>query len=1046
MQRHSRGANRHGLGIRFLFGTALLLTITIGQLHAQTCPLKIGSIAAPRSGFAIETAPYFEQFRSLLGSNFDLSFVGLPDLLAPEMADLDLLVLQANEFPPQAGELAALMTFIQDGGTVLMNPAPHAASQEPNSDLWLAPLSLDMIPATSSSSVVTFPVITSTDPDVAAIVNGSFGPVLNFRNRYVGSFQPTGVSTFEDVGVVSLAGGGNPNESVLSLVPRGTYGTGQVLIVTNFHVFIDPEDITGGLMDTQDSQVLLLNLVDSATESCSPVGPTPYQDAVLADSPVSYWSFEETSGTIIHDQQGLNDGTLVGAPILDQPGSPGGGRSIQFASGGFVDIANDPSITFTDTFSIEMWINPTNLTNQMYIVDKNYDEYSVILGYQPGNTNFFQSGYINGGVASQLPVSIGNWHHVVYVKDANGLADNWRGYLNGCEFFVETANFTLTPNPNGNGDLHLGSSRNFFNYLGYLDEVAVYDYALSAGSVSAHYEAATGMVCPLDAPPIADAGMDFTALEGQSAVTLDGTASNDPDSDPLDYQWTQLSGTLVTLSGNTTAQPAFDAPIVGVAGEILTFELAVTANGVTVTDTVDVGIMDTAVADLSEVSADPEIISAFGGLSTITVTPRNLSGDIVGPGALVTLTTTGGTLLGSPVDQGDGTYTQDLEGVLGTPFGQVSAIANGALLDTMLIVSFVEVDPDLSTITVDDGTAFLGAIRTVTVTPRDDFGALLGTGLQVVIDTTVGDLIGSPSDNGDGTYTQTIEATMLGTAAITATVDLLPLAVSASLTITDPATLGDVIGAEADETLHVYASIQEAVNSVTADNLVAIYIAPGIYAETVKIKNLSGLTIEGLSATDPVIVDGLKLVSSQDITIQYLEVDAQYSCRHGVIIRGRCAANSNVTLSGLYVHNAPHNRQGVVVRRNNSNVTIADCTISDNGRNGIALRREGGDHLVIGCTISNNGRNGIRVGRNVTVSIEWNTIVNNGTASGNGGGRYGVLRQRACNGGQPENITLIQNVFSGNCGKVVNNKSDTDLRNYDQIIDATDDQPGYLPM
>jgi len=79
-------------------------------------------------------------------------------------------------------------------------------------------------------------------------------------------------------------------------------------------------------------------------------------------------------------------------------------------------------------------------------------------------------------------------------------------------------------------------------------------------------------------PPTADAGSDQTLGEGV-LVTLDGLNSTDPDDGIAAYEWTQLSGTAVTLSDATAVQPTFTSPTVGVGGEALTFELTVTDNG-----------------------------------------------------------------------------------------------------------------------------------------------------------------------------------------------------------------------------------------------------------------------------------------------------------------------------------------------------------------------------------------------------------------------------------------------------------------------------------
>ena len=74
-------------------------------------------------------------------------------------------------------------------------------------------------------------------------------------------------------------------------------------------------------------------------------------------------------------------------------------------------------------------------------------------------------------------------------------------------------------------------------------------------------------------------------------------------------------------------------------------------------------------------------------------------------------------------------------------------------------------------------------------------------------------------------------------------------------------------------------------------------VAPGAFAERVKLKGLRGLSIECLPAMGPTSVQGFMLIGCADITLRGFVIDRGEDRYHAVMI----LRSKNIVLKDLYV-------------------------------------------------------------------------------------------------------------------------------------------------
>ncbi len=197
---------------------------------------------------------------------------------------------------------------------------------------------------------------------------------------------------------------------------------------------------------------------------------------LLLLSLVAAYSFDEGSGTVVLDALG-NNGTLQGPTWTDGKY----GNALLFDGSSYVFIPDSDSLDITSELTIEAWVFPTEFKFDSTIVDKTTTGIpsNYFLSLRNGEVNFgFFSGSFSMHTTSGVNLIINTWYHVAATySDA---LDNVSIYVNGVEVLSDIETQPLTTNDE---ELRIGISYSGGAFMGKIDNLRIYDEALSAGEI-----------------------------------------------------------------------------------------------------------------------------------------------------------------------------------------------------------------------------------------------------------------------------------------------------------------------------------------------------------------------------------------------------------------------------------------------------------------------------------------------------------------------------------------------------------------------------------
>jgi hypothetical protein len=241
----------------------------------------------------------------------------------------------------------------------------------------------------------------------------------------------------------------------------------------------------------------------SAAPTTGPA-PLPVQ-STDAMGLVAAYSFDEDSGTTVTDVSGQgNHGTLTEATWTTQ-GKFGAALAFNGTTS-WVTVPDDPSLDLTTGMTLEAWVYPTvTLTGWRTVIQKEEPEGpDGVVYFLQANSDMNQPATgmsINGEeiLYGRTSLVAGSWTHLAATYDGT-----WqRLYINGVEVAQQMQTGLIA---SSSGDLSIGGDSVWKQYFqGRIDEVRIYNRALSASEIQADMDTPINLLHNLPPLSVGDA-------------------------------------------------------------------------------------------------------------------------------------------------------------------------------------------------------------------------------------------------------------------------------------------------------------------------------------------------------------------------------------------------------------------------------------------------------------------------------------------------------------------------------------------------------------
>lgn len=228
---------------------------------------------------------------------------------------------------------------------------------------------------------------------------------------------------------------------------------------------------------------------------------------IAAGAPIGRWSCNETTGSTAFNSASGANGTLVGVVGFAAGGVAGNCLDFSNHGAGYVTMGNTYAIDTNAEFSFSIWVKTTS-TQMLFPISRHFT--GITNGYMlginslggtydnPNRSLYYVNDFPGATCNGTTTVNDGQWHHFVCTYRFIGTGSIRELWVDGVR---QAANAFAAPSSHPSpsfvlGGVHSNTSGPIGVFQGQIDEVQVYDYAITSADIASLLANPTAVAAP----------------------------------------------------------------------------------------------------------------------------------------------------------------------------------------------------------------------------------------------------------------------------------------------------------------------------------------------------------------------------------------------------------------------------------------------------------------------------------------------------------------------------------------------------------------------